>query len=545
MTSLHADEAFLDHYQLSHDPFAPRVPGFKFFPAQRKPVLGQLHHLARYSQLMLVVTGPVGSGKTLLRQALVASTNKQSVQSVVVSARGAGDAASVLAQVAQSLNVANAEVQTILAQVVQLALTGQEVYLLVDDAEQLDESALQALLELAAGVPEGRPHVFLFGEPSLIAALEGLDADGERFHVIELAPYSEEETREYLEQRLDGAGRGIEVFTREQIVDIHENSDGWPGNINQVARDTLIEAMIASRSTVKRPSMGFNMPKKHVLALSAVVVVAVAAAVLMPKKGGDKPAEAPAAQAQLPLGEGQPANAQSNNGGPAIEFSGSSQPMPLPLVGQSQPVMREPLAQAAGMGDGEEGGPAGNTALQPANPPTVTTIAPPQGATAGPAPTPAQPINTAPAQSVATAPAQPVAPAPKPVATQAAKPVAPAKPAPAPTQVATAKLAAKPAAGGAGNSGWYSGQKPGNYVVQIFGTSSEASAQSFVKAQGGDYRYFKKTLQGKPLYVVTYGNFASRDAAVAAIKNLPAKVQAGKPWPRTVGSVQQELATAR
>ena len=82
-------------------------------------------------------------------------------------------------------------------------------------------------------------------------------------------------------------------------------------------------------------------------------------------------------------------------------------------------------------------------------------------------------------------------------------------------------------------------------MVQIFGTSSEASAQSFVKAQGGDYRYFKKNLQGKPLYVVTYGSFANRDAAVAAIKNLPAKVQAGKPWPRTVASVQQELAAAR
>ncbi|MFP3334838.1 cell division protein, partial [Pseudomonas sp. SIMBA_064] len=90
-----------------------------------------------------------------------------------------------------------------------------------------------------------------------------------------------------------------------------------------------------------------------------------------------------------------------------IEFSGSSQPMPLPLVGQTQPVMREPLAQAAGMGDGEEGSPAGNTALQPGNPPTVTTIAPPQGVPAGPAPVPAQPI--------ASAPVQPVAPAPKPV----------------------------------------------------------------------------------------------------------------------------------
>ena len=51
-----------------------------------------------------------GSGKTLLRQALVASTNKQSVQSVVVSARGAGDAAGILRQVAQALDVAQAEV---------------------------------------------------------------------------------------------------------------------------------------------------------------------------------------------------------------------------------------------------------------------------------------------------------------------------------------------------------------------------------------------------------------------------------------------------
>ena len=546
MTSLHADEAFLGHYQLNHDPFAARVPGFKFFPAQRKPVLGQLHHLARYSQLLLVVTGPQGAGKTLLRQALVASTNKQSVQSVVVSARSASDAAGLLAQVAQSLNVAKAEVPAILSQVVQLGLTGQEVYLLVDDAEQLGESALQALLELAAGTAEGRPHVFLFGEPSLIAGLDALETEDERFHVIELQPYTEEETREYLEQRLEGAGRGIEVFTAEQVADIHENAEGWPGNINQVARDTLIEAMIASRSTAKRPSVGFKMPKKHVLALSAVVVVAVGAAVLMPKKGDQPATGAPAEQAQLPLGQGKPSNAQSNNGGPAIEFAGSSQPMPLPLVGQSQPVMRGPLAESTGMNEGEESGPAGNTALQP---PTVTTIAPPAGAEAGPAPTPAQPIQ--PSQTLASA--QPVAPAHQSVAPPASKPVAPA-PKPV-TEVATAKPAApavkpaekpaaKPAAAPAGG-GWYASQAPGNYVVQILGTSSEATAQAYVKAQGGDYRYFKKNLQGKPLFVITYGNFSSRDAALNAIKALPAKVQAGKPWPRTVASVQQELAATR
>lgn len=539
MTSLHADEAFLGHYQLSHDPFAARVPGFKFFPAQRKPVLGQLHHLARYSQLLLVVTGPQGSGKTLLRQALVASTNKQSVQSVVVSARGASDAAGVLRQVAQALNVAQAEMQAILSQIVQLALTGQEVYLLVDDAEQLGESALEALLGLADGTPEGRPHVFLFGEASLIDRLEQLCADaeteGERFHVIELAPYTEDETREYLEQRLEGAGQGIELFTAEQITDIHEHSNGWPGAINQVARDSMIEAMIASRSAVKRPSVGFKMPKKYVLALGGVVVAGVLAAVLIPGRGGNTnaPATQPAnAQAQLPLGQGQPATQQSNNGGPAIEFAGNSQPMPLPLVGNSQPVMRGPLAEAAGSGDGDDDGVPVSSIERP---PTVTTTAPPAGVAAGPAAAPAAP------RSSITPPPAAAKPAPAPAAAPAAKP------APAPTQVATAKPApapaapAKPAAGGS----WYSSQAPGHYVVQILGTSSETTAQAFVAEQGGEYRYFKKTLQGKPLYVITYGNFSDRAAALAAIKVLPAKVQAGKPWPRTVASIQQELGAAR
>ncbi|SQF94426.1 sporulation domain-containing protein [Paucimonas lemoignei] len=539
MTSLHADEAFLGHYQLSHDPFAARVPGFKFFPAQRKPVLGQLHHLARYSQLLLVVTGPQGSGKTLLRQALVASTNKQSVQSVVVSARGASDAAGVLRQVAQALNVAQAEMQAILSQIVQLALTGQEVYLLVDDAEQLGESALEALLGLADGTPEGRPHVFLFGEASLIDRLEQLCADaeseGERFHVIELAPYTEDETREYLEQRLEGAGQGIELFTAEQITDIHEHSNGWPGAINQVARDSMIEAMIASRSAVKRPSVGFKMPKKYILALGGVVVAGVLAAVLIPGRGGNTnaPATQPAnAQAQLPLGQGTPSAQQSNNGGPAIEFAGNSQPMPLPLVGNSQPVMRGPLAEAAGSGDGDDDGVPVSSIERP---PTVTTTAPPAGVAAGPAAAPA-----APRSSITPPPA-----AAKPAPAQAATPAPAAKPAPAPTQVATAKpapaAAAKPAAGGS----WYSSQAPGHYVVQILGTSSETTAQAFVAEQGGEYRYFKKTLQGKPLYVITYGNFSDRAAALAAIKVLPAKVQAGKPWPRTVASIQQELGATR
>ncbi|MBM2515323.1 AAA family ATPase [Pseudomonas aeruginosa] len=549
MTSLHADEAFLGHYQFSHDPFAPRVPGFKFFPAQRKPVLGQLHHLARYSQLLLLVTGPLGSGKTLLRQALVASTNKDAVLSVVISARTAADETSLLRQVAQGLSINQASLEAILTKVAQLAITGQDVYLMVDDAEQLQDSALEVLLLLASGTNEGRLHVFLFGEPSLLPRLEVFSEGEERFHAIELQPYSEEETRDYLAQRLEGAGQGIELISNDLLVDIHEQSEGWPGAINQVARDALIEAMLANRGAARKATGGsFNLPKKHLVIL-AVVAIGVIAAWFM--QGKSKPEAPQTASTELSMNGATPAQAQQPGSGPAVEFNGSSQPLPLPLVGESQPVIREPLAQAAGQGGDDEGG-----LPSAAVPPTVSSSAPPVTPLANNGVTPMHPVPPAPTEPTAPAatrlrrrprhrprrspaPRPASRPRPPPAKPAASKPAttAAAKPAPAP--------AAKPASGGGAGSQWYRNQSGGNFALQILGTGSEANAQAFIRQQGGgDFRYFKKTLQGKPFYVVTYGSFPNRAAALAAVKKLPSKVQAGKPWPRTFASIQQEIGQA-
>jgi DamX protein len=522
MTSLHADEAFLDHYQFTHDPFASRVPGFKFFPAQRKPVLGQLHHLARYSQLLLVVSGPDGSGKTLLRQALVASTNKQAVQSVVVSAKGASDPASILRQVAQGLQVQRPELPAILAQVGQLALTGQEVYVLVDDAEDLSDAALTSLLSLAVGNAEGRPHVFLFAESQLLPRLEQLAAGDECFHVIELQPYSEDETREYMAQRLEGAAQGIEVFSDDQIADIHEQSAGWPGVINQVARESLVEAMLAQRGAASRGGFAFSLPRKHLLALG-VVAVAVLAAWFMQGRVDDD-ADGPVI-AQLPLGEAAPPAVTAGAAAPvapAIQFEGANQPLPLPLVGEAQPVIREPLAQASGMA-GEEDQDS-NVVHLPAAPPVVASVA-------APAPTPAS-------TPVAASPAKPVTPA--------AKPAAPAQPVPAPKPTVAAKpaapaVAAKPAASSsAGNAAWYAAQSGGQFTLQVLVTGSESKAQDILRKNGAEFRYYKKMHQGGAVFVVTYGKFSSSMAAVNAIKTLPAELQAGKPWALMFSKIKAE-----
>ena len=55
-------------------------------------------------------------------------------------------------------------------------------------------------------------------------------------------------------------------------------------------------------------------------------------------QGKSKPEAPQTASTELSMNGATPAQAQQPGSGPAVEFNGSSQPLPLPLVGESQPV---------------------------------------------------------------------------------------------------------------------------------------------------------------------------------------------------------------
>ncbi|MEH6491552.1 SPOR domain-containing protein [Halopseudomonas sp.] len=517
MTS-HREEAFnsmsntdrlLDYYQFSHDPFAARTPGFKFFTPKRKPVLAELHHLARYSNQLLVVTGPEGSGKTLLRQALVASSNKDAVQCVVLSAREFSAEDALLSYICQAVNAEGREVGSLLQKAQASEAVGIQLYLVVDDAQALELSALTMLAEIAEAGTHA-PRVFLFGDDlqlqPLLAPLQSA-GEGAVLHSVALQPLDLAETREYLGQRLEGAGQGIELLADEQIDLIHQRSQGWPGKINNIARQVMLDAMeYAPVAAAERASRG-GFPLRTVAAL-ALIAVGVGAAWYM----GDKPQEPETTVLALP----EPI--------PEVRLSGDQvvEPTPAPEA----PLPAGPVSTGR-TPDADTG--AGIEEQE---------LAPEIAATQGDAGD--QPVPTKTAVATAEQPEAPPAAVAEPV--KAEEPPAPAEkplanPLPEPN---TAKVGATAAAH---QADWYRRQSADRYTVQLLGTRSEQAAIAFVAKHGEvkDIGYFETIHQGAPWFVVTQGSYGGRQAAQSGVAALPESLRNSKPWPRSFGDIQRSL----
>lgn len=519
--------AVFQQFGLSHDPFAPGSNSFRFYKPGRRQVLEQLIHFARYSQLLLAVTGPRGSGKTVLRHAMAAA-GKGTTVSVAVSALKQGDAAGLMQQLAHALQVTDTDVMTLLRAVDESVQAGKEVQVLVDDAEVLEDSALVLLQRLAQGDGQARCKVFLFGEPALQSRLQdnSEQPNGLEYHLIELEPWSEDEVEGYLQQRLQSAGCNLDLFTDHELATLLDQGQGWPGVINQVAQELLLARLQQPTQRLAPPPKARPpLPYPHIVALLVVAFLFIFAWYqLDDSKAREQPARMPVVQQQsesvvrqvqsettsvvgqprrimldLPA-EPVPAEIQSAAPAPAVSQPAQQQPQVIQAPAQT-PVVSEPVAVIA--------------------------------------------VPTAPANKM-----EPVIRSPEPVAkpatvTKAAEPVKPVAPRPAeparPKVAETVAARNTPQTAQNSTTGWYGSQSAQHFTVQVFATANEQNARQFVQSNGGQYHYFRKLHNGQHLYVVTYGSFTSADAARSAIAQLPDAVKRNKPWPRSFASVRQEI----
>ena len=86
---------------------------------------------------------------------------------------------------------------------------------------------------------------------------------------------------------------------------------------------------------------------------------------------------------------------------------------------------------------------------------------------------------------------------------------------------------------------WLSSREPARYTLQMVGGRERNSLERFIRRNGikPPYAIFERDLEGSPWYSLVAGDYADRDAAVAARVQLPRRLQNSGVWPRTFESI--------
>ncbi len=203
--------------------------------------------------------------------------------------------------------------------------------LLVDDAHKLPPESLSLLMDSASWERQaGGLHMALFCTPLIDTALKTPELRPrlrQLVHRVELSPFTEQQTREYLVQRSAAAGReGPLPLSAAEVHQIFNRSRGVPRRINELARDALVqedprtlglEEDLAHTGQPSYPDLGSRA------AAVVIVVLAILGAWLWVVSREQAPRDSPELVPQIgetDVAEGsQPASGQREDTPPATE----------------------------------------------------------------------------------------------------------------------------------------------------------------------------------------------------------------------------------
>jgi putative secretion ATPase (PEP-CTERM system associated) len=248
----------LDHdpYGLNDRPFQLTPdPRFYFESATHRKAMTYLGYGLAQGEGFIVVTGEVGTGKTMLVGRLMATIDKARLTAInLVSTQLEGE--DILRIVALALGVAtdaSAKGQ-LLARIERFlheqARGGKRTLLIVDEAQNLPMSALEELRMLSNFQFGGQAllQIFLLGQPEFRDALAQPRFEQLRQRVIathHLTAMNPDEVAPYIMHRLACAGwKGTPRFTQSAYDAFHRFSGGIPRRLNMLAGRVMLQGAI-------------------------------------------------------------------------------------------------------------------------------------------------------------------------------------------------------------------------------------------------------------------------------------------------------------
>jgi len=475
-------------------PQLDRLTAFTYHSRARGRQLETLLHLSHFSDHLVLISALSGAGKTtFIEQFLPATPTQTSI--VHLALKKPVTASWVARALTQHLAVPveqdaglEGNVVSIQGLAQELAAQKEVLLIVVDNAHWLDEDALNLLANTLAGSEqlEARPHVILCADNTMVERIEApayAQLKQDRFYHLKLAPFSQEESADYLRQRLQHIGltHGLAPI---QLLQLHQLAKGNPGYLNMLANKALNKGGFVQQQ---------GLPWLHIVATTLVVLIL--ASIWLTNHYSDRSFKNVAAYASSFSSVLSDSNLEPTN-------IVTSQPAAA-IINAPDPVA-EPVQAIEGL------------VLYP-----LSTLPMPK-----PLP-PLQPIELSPASKNISL-----------------EPKLEAKLAPATAQQ-IARL--WPQFTAITNQPYHYQailELPSDHFsLQILGARLEATLEAFVAKQKITQPHYAIQLVrgGQPWYMLLVGDYASASDAMNAVASLPVALQNQQPWPRPVSRIQQQI----
>ena len=541
------------YYKLDRDPFLNEGVEGLFFPGgERAELLEDLSHHARYNNSLLAVCGETGIGKTTILDALF-DTVADDTDIAAIVADPMMDESRFAAAVMEVLGEASADSDALKSLADFLSNTNEcdrLLLVLVDDAHNLPLETVLALSHFQLDYKESF-HLVFFTEHSG-SWLDHL-ADKVTLQTWLLQPYSFEEMSSYIAYRMETAGwQGKLPFSEQQLNTIFKQSAGLPSLVNQLATDILYGLMQAAQ---KRPVVS-RLPLiiGAVIGLSLVMLAIIwsddnpsaiaklpdqqAAGVVLRETDDDKEKNwqnKKIVSLALPLSSDKKdsSNKKSNiNKKESTQGKVSSQKK---AASYENTVTKEAIVPNANKQPQTEKKTENTslvkkTSVQPkgaagtVEEKNISALNGDKNSLSKEAEDSAKQQAEKHAKIAIKQPVKAVPPVSKPVA----KAPKTSKIKSSPYNKSEQKLLASPG---------------DHYVLQLVGMSDRKRLDDYIKhlPKNIETQTYRRTLNGKTLYMVVTGEFASSADAQKGIKRLPSKLQKQKPWAKRLSSVHKEI----
>lgn len=252
----------LEHFNLGVQPFGVTPdPRFLFLSKTHREALASLRYGMRSGRGFAALIAAPGMGKTTLLAHLLGRVMGDAKTAFLFQPLGGpeGFLGSLLADLGikdRGGNVARMHAK-LNSYLLKESKSGRQVIVILDEAQNLDDGVLEFVRMLSNFETPGKKllQIVLSGQPQLAERLasEGLTQLRQRISIVaRLAPFSADETREYIEHRLRVAGARSDkpIFSKQAYAMIAKQSGGIPRDINNLCFNAMSLACASKRTEV-------------------------------------------------------------------------------------------------------------------------------------------------------------------------------------------------------------------------------------------------------------------------------------------------------